>query len=270
MTEQLSREQVKADIVANRDRSLSEQFDRVLSLVKVLRQECPWDRKQTPRSLAHLLLEESYELIDAIDQEDESELKKELGDLFLHLCFQVQLAEERESFRFADVFEALCYKLVNRHPHVFADTVADTEQDVLKNWEALKMTEGRKSLLDGVPKAMSELLRAYRVQKKVSGVGFDWPTDEGVLEKLVEEIEELKHASSRDEQEEEFGDLLFTIVNYSRFIGANPEDALRKATNKFMGRFRAIEEKVQESGRSWSEFSAAELDGLWQEAKAKR
>ncbi|MEI8032767.1 MAG: nucleoside triphosphate pyrophosphohydrolase [Chlorobiaceae bacterium] len=270
MSEQPSREQVKADIVAKRDRSLGEQFYRVLDLVRVLRQECPWDRKQTPKSLAHLLLEESYELIDAIDGEDEVELKKELGDLFLHLCFQVQLAEERNSFRFADVFEALCGKLVNRHPHVFADATADTEQDVLKNWEALKMTEGRKRLLDGVPKAMSELLRAYRVQKKVSGVGFDWPSDEGVLDKLVEEIEELKHANSKEEQEEEFGDLLFTIVNYSRFIGANPEDALRKATNKFMSRFGAVEDKVQETGRSWAEFSAAELDGLWEDVKAQR
>jgi XTP/dITP diphosphohydrolase len=259
----------KEDILQLRERTLPEQFERVLDLVKVLRQECPWDRKQTPESLAHLLLEESYELVDAIDRNDVSELKKELGDLFLHLSFQVVLGEENGSFSFYDVFEALCTKLIGRHPHVFGQATAETEQDVLKNWETLKMKEGRKSLLDGVPRAMSELLRAYRVQKKVAGVGFDWPDGESVLEKLAEELDELKHAGNRDEQEEEFGDLLFTIVNYSRFLGANPEDALRKATNKFMGRFRKVEERVDASGRTWQDYTADELDMLWNEAKQK-
>ncbi len=260
-------EQTKAAIVAKRERTLPEQFERVLSLVKVLRQECPWDRKQTPESLAHLLLEESYELVHAIDQQDEGELKKEIGDLFLHLCFQVQLGEERGTFSFDGVFEALCHKLVHRHPHVFGDTQADTEGEVLKNWESLKMKEGRKRLLEGVPNAMSELLRAYRVQKKVAGVGFDWQSDAGVLDKLVEEISELKNAVSREEQEDEFGDLLFTLVNYSRFISANPEDALRKATNKFIGRFNKVEELVDASGRQWQEYSPEELDLLWKTAK---
>jgi XTP/dITP diphosphohydrolase len=260
---------MKEDILQPRGRTLPEEFERVLDLVKVLRQECPWDRKQTPESLAHLLLEESYELVDAIDRKDVPELKKELGDLFLHLCFQVVIGEENGSFSFHDVFEALCTKLIGRHPHVFGEAIAETEQEVLKNWETLKMKEGRKSLLDGVPKAMSELLRAYRVQKKVAGVGFDWPDGESVLEKLAEELDELKHAGNRDEQEEEFGDLLFTIVNYSRFLGANPEDALRKATNKFMGRFRKVEERVDASGRTWQEYTADELDMLWNEAKQK-
>ncbi len=267
MPEISSIEQLKADIAAKKERTLQEQFERVLSLVKVLRQECPWDRKQTPESLAHLLLEESYELVHAIDQHDEMELKKEIGDLFLHLSFQVLLSEERGTFSFADVFEALCHKLISRHPHVFSDTEAETEQDVIKNWETLKLNEGRKSLLDGVPNSMSELLRAYRVQKKVAGVGFDWPSDEGVLDKLAEEIEELKNAASKEEKEDEFGDLLFTIVNYSRFLGANPEDSLRKATNKFIVRFKRIEEAVQLSGRKWQEFTADELDMLWQQAK---
>ena len=267
MPEKLSIEQLKADIVAKKVRTLQEQFERVLSLVKVLRQECPWDRKQTPESLAHLLLEESYELVHAIDKHDEMELKKEIGDLFLHLSFQVLLSEERGTFSFADVFEALCHKLISRHPHVFSDTEAETEQDVIKNWETLKLNEGRQSLLDGVPNSMSELLRAYRVQKKVAGVGFDWPSDEGVLDKLAEEIEELKNAASKEEKEDEFGDLLFTIVNYSRFLGANPEDSLRKATNKFIVRFKRIEEAVQLSGRKWQEFTADELDKLWQQAK---
>ncbi|NTV98856.1 MAG: nucleoside triphosphate pyrophosphohydrolase [Chlorobiaceae bacterium] len=260
---------MKEDILQQRGRTLPEEFERVLNLVKVLREECPWDRKQTPESLAHLLLEESYELVDAIDRKDLSELKKELGDLFLHLCFQVVLGEENGSFSFHDVFEALCTKLIGRHPHVFGETIAETEQEVLKNWESLKMKEGRKSLLDGVPKAMSELLRAYRVQKKVSGVGFDWPDGASVLEKLAEELEELKHAESAEEQEEEFGDLLFTIVNYSRFLDANPEDALRKATNKFMERFRKVEVAVESTGRNWQEFTADELDSLWNEAKQR-
>ncbi len=267
MPEISSIEQLKADIAAKKERTLQEQFERVLSLVKVLRQECPWDRKQTPESLAHLLLEESYELVHAIDQHDEMELKKEIGDLFLHLSFQVLLSEERGTFSFADVFEALCHKLISRHPHVFSDTEAETEQDVIKNWETLKLNEGRQSLLDGVPNSMSELLRAYRVQKKVAGVGFDWPSDEGVLDKLAEEIEELKNAASKEEKEDEFGDLLFTIVNYSRFLGANPEDSLRKATNKFIVRFKRIEEAVQLSGRKWQEFTADELDKLWHQAK---
>ncbi len=267
MLEKTVIEGLKADIVAQKERTQVEQFERVLSLVKVLRQECPWDRKQTPESLAHLLLEESFELVHAIDQRDETELKKECGDLFLHLCFQVLLGEERGSFSFVDVFDALCQKLIHRHPHVFGDTLAETEGEVLKNWETLKLREGRKSLLDGVPNAMSELLRAYRVQKKVAGVGFDWTSDEGVLDKLVEEIKELKNAATREEQEEEFGDLLFTLVNYSRFLGANPEDALRKSTNKFISRFRKVEEQVEVSGRLWQEYSAAELDELWRVAK---
>ncbi len=262
-------EQLKADIAANKERTLQEQFERVLNLVKVLRQQCPWDRKQTPQSLAHLLLEESYELVHAIDQMDETELKKEIGDLFLHLCFQVLLSEERGSFSFADVFEALSHKLISRHPHVFSDTIAETEQDVLNNWETLKLKEGRQSILDGVPNSMSELLRAYRVQKKVAGVGFDWPSDEGVLDKLAEEIGELKSATSKEEKEEEFGDLLFTIVNYSRFLGANPEDSLRKATNKFIERFKKIEVNVQGSGRNWQDYTAQELDGLWKLAKQR-
>ena len=269
MAEKRTIEQLKEDILAERERTLSEQFLRALSLVEVLRQECPWDRKQTPESLAHLLLEESDELIHAIDQHDETELKKECGDLFLHLSFQVLLGEERGSFSFSEVFDALCHKLISRHPHVFGEVIAETEEVVLQNWERLKLREGRKSMLDGVPNAMSELLRAYRVQKKVAGVGFDWPSDEGVLDKLAEEVRELKEAASKEEREEEFGDLLFTLVNYSRFIGTNPEDALRKATNKFMGRFRHIEETVQASDRNWQEYTPEELDLLWRDAKRR-
>ncbi|NTU52376.1 MAG: nucleoside triphosphate pyrophosphohydrolase [Chlorobiaceae bacterium] len=265
--ENRSIEVLRKSVVNHNAVTPADHFERVVNLVRVLRSECPWDRKQTPESLAHLLLEESYELVHAIDTGDDPELKKELGDLFMHLCFQVLLADEAGKFTFVEVFEAICEKLISRHPHVFADTIAETEQDVLGNWEKLKMKEGRKSLLDGVPNAMSELLRAYRVQKKVAGVGFDWPVDEGVLDKLVEEIAELRNAKSKEEREEEFGDLLFTIVNYSRFIDTNPEDALRKATNKFMGRFRKVETSVLASGRPWQEFSLEDLDSFWNDAK---
>ena len=264
-------EQLKQEILQETGCTLQEKFNRVIKLVKVLRSECPWDRKQTPESLAHLLLEESYELVHAIDEHDDRELKKELGDLFLHVAFQVLMAEESSKFTFSEVFDALCEKLITRHPHVFGEIVADNEQEVVKNWESLKLKEkGRRSLLDGVPKAMSELLRAYRVQKKVAGVGFDWASDEGVLDKLLEEIDELRQASSKEEKETEFGDILFTIVNYSRFIDANPEDSLRKSTNKFMKRFMAVEELVSKSGRSWQEHTADELEALWEQVKKNK
>ncbi len=261
---------LRDEVLNRKGRNLQEKFNRAISLVKVLRSECPWDRKQTPASLSHLLLEESYELVHAIDENDDRELKKELGDLFLHVAFQVLMAEESGKFTFSEVFDVLCEKLINRHPHVFGETVAENEQEILKNWESLKMKEkGRRSLLDGVPKAMSELLRAYRVQKKVAGAGFDWASDEDVLDKLLEEVNELRKAQTKEEKEEEFGDILFTIVNYSRFIGANPEDSLRKSTNKFMKRFMALEELVSQSDRSWQEHTAEELDALWEQVKKK-
>ena len=264
-------EQLRDEVLNRKGTTLQEKFDRVIKLVQVLRSECPWDRKQTPESLSHLLLEESYELIHAIDENDDRELKKELGDLFLHVTFQVLLAEESGKFTFSQVFDTLCDKLISRHPHVFGETVADNEKEVLKNWESLKLKEkGRRSLLDGVPKAMSELLRAYRVQKKVAGVGFDWTSDEGVLDKLLEEIDELRKARTKEDKEAEFGDILFTIVNYSRFIGANPEDSLRKSTNKFMKRFMAVEELVGRSNRSWQEHTPEELDALWEQVKKNK
>ncbi|TCD48096.1 nucleoside triphosphate pyrophosphohydrolase [Chlorobium sp. N1] len=269
MKNAMDSEALKREIASSRERTIQEQFERVMNLVRVLRRECPWDRKQTPESLAHLLLEESYELVDAIDSGDERELRKELGDLFLHVCFQAELGREAGKFTFEEVMDGLCRKLIHRHPHVFADTTAETEGDVLKNWESLKMQEGRKKLLEGVPKAMPELLRAYRVQKKVSGVGFDWPSGQGVLQKLSEEVRELEEAATPEEREEEFGDILFTLVNYSRFIGTNPEDALRRSTAKFIGRFERVEEQVQESGREWRSFTPEELDILWREAKGQ-
>jgi XTP/dITP diphosphohydrolase len=249
--------------------TLGEKFERLYQIVEMLRTECPWDKAQTPDSLVHLTLEEVYEMIHAIDTKDDQELKKELGDLILHLCFQAVLAKERCAFDMADVLDAIAEKLIFRHPHVFGSEHAETAHDVSKNWEKLKMKEGRKSVLEGVPKAMPELLRAYRVQEKSAGVGFDWQHRDEVIKKLQEEIEELHAATSPEEKEEELGDIFFSLVNYSRFIKVNPEDALRKTTEKFIRRFRFVEEQVLRQGKTWSECSLAELDELWNAAKAQ-
>jgi XTP/dITP diphosphohydrolase len=249
--------------------TLGEKFERLYQIVEMLRTECPWDKAQTPDSLVHLTLEEVYEMIHAIDTKDDQELKKELGDLILHLCFQAVLAKERCAFDMADVLDAIAEKLIFRHPHVFGSEHAETAHDVSKNWEKLKMKEGRKSVLEGVPKAMPELLRAYRVQEKAAGVGFDWQHRDEVIKKLQEEIEELHAATSPEEKEEELGDIFFSLVNYSRFIKVNPEDALRKTTEKFIRRFRFVEEQVLRQGKTWSECSLAELDELWNAAKAQ-
>ncbi len=249
--------------------ALGEKFERLYQIVEMLRTECPWDKAQTPDSLVHLTLEEVYEMIHAIDTKDDQELKKELGDLILHLCFQAVLAKERRAFDMADVLDAIAEKLIFRHPHVFGSEHAETAHEVSRNWEKLKMKEGRKSVLEGVPKAMPELLRAYRVQEKAAGVGFDWQHHDEVIKKLQEEIEELRAATSPEEKEEELGDIFFSLVNYSRFIKVNPEDALRKTTEKFIRRFRFMEEQVLRQGKTWSECSLAELDELWNAAKAQ-
>lgn len=246
-----------------------EKFERLAQIVALLRTECPWDRKQTPDSLVHLTLEEVYEMIHAVDAKDESELKKELGDILLHVCFQSVLATERKAFTLDDVLDAIAQKLIFRHPHVFGDAVAKDESAVKANWEKLKMKEGRKSALDGVPRAMPELLRAYRVQEKAASVSFDWASVDGVWEKLREELDELRRAKTRKAREEELGDALFTLVNLSRFLGANPEDALRKTTEKFIRRFQAMETEVAKSGKSWRDFSPQALETLWEKAKRR-
>jgi XTP/dITP diphosphohydrolase len=248
-------------------KSTGEKFERLAEIVALLRTDCPWDRKQTPDSLVHLTLEEVYEMIHAIDSRDEAELKKELGDILLHICFQSVLAAERKAFTIDDVLDAIATKLIFRHPHVFGQDVAKDESAVKANWEKLKMKEGRKSVLDGVPRAMPELLRAYRVQEKAAGVGFDWKTDDGVWKKLNEELLELRHAKTPKACEEELGDVLFTLVNLSRFLKVNPEDALRKTTEKFIRRFQWLETEVQKSGKSWHDFTMEELDALWEKAK---
>jgi len=248
-------------------KTTGEKFERLKEIVALLRTDCAWDRKQTPDSLVHLTLEEVYEMIHAVDSRDEEELKKELGDILLHICFQSVLAAERKAFTIDDVLDAIATKLIFRHPHVFGQDVAKDESAVKANWEKLKMKEGRKSVLDGVPRAMPELLRAYRVQEKAAGVGFDWKTDEGVWEKLNEELSELRRAKTPKAREEELGDVLFTLVNLSRFLKVNPEDALRKMTEKFTRRFQAVEALVQKSGKLWSDFTVEELDEFWEKAK---
>ncbi len=250
-------------------KATGEKFERLAEIVSLLRKDCPWDRKQTPDSLLHLTLEEVYEMIHAVDAKDEQELKKELGDILLHICFQSILAAERKAFTIDDVLDAIAEKLIFRHPHVFGSDVARDESAVKANWEKLKMKEGRKSVLDGVPRAMPELLRAYRVQEKAAGVAFDWKHADGVWEKLNEELLELRQAKTHKAREEELGDVLFTLVNLSRFLKVNPEDALRKMTEKFSKRFQAVEAAVQKSGKSWSDFTMKELDELWEQAKKR-
>ncbi len=259
------KEHLKAHVPQN----LGQKFERLQAILEVLREDCPWDKKQTPESLVHLTLEETYEMIEAIDTHNDPELKKELGDLLLHINFQALMANERKSFTISDVLDAISEKLIYRHPHVFGTETADNEAKVKSNWERLKMKEGRTSVLEGVPSAMPELLRAYRIQEKAAGVGFDWDKKEEVRQKLREELREFEAARTAEELEEELGDILFTLVNYSRFIKTNPEDALRKATNKFRERFLEIEKAVKQSQKPWSAYSLAELDELWDEAKQR-
>lgn len=263
----ISKARLKKRLETDMPKATGEKFERLVEIVSLLRTDCPWDRKQTPDSLVHLTLEEVYEMIHAVDAKDEQELKKELGDILLHICFQSVLAAERKAFTIDDVLDAIAEKLIFRHPHVFGSEVARDESAVKANWEKLKMKEGRKSVLDGVPRAMPELLRAYRVQEKAAGVAFDWKHADGVWEKLNEELSELRHAKTQKAREEELGDVLFTLVNLSRFLKVNPEDALRKMTEKFSRRFQAVEAAVQKSGKAWSDFTMEELDEFWEQAK---
>lgn len=263
----ISKARLKKRLETDMPKATGEKFERLVEIVSLLRTDCPWDRKQTPDSLVHLTLEEVYEMIHAVDAKDEQELKKELGDILLHICFQSVLAAERKAFTIDDVLDAIAEKLIFRHPHVFGSEVARDESAVKANWEKLKMKEGRKSVLDGVPRAMPELLRAYRVQEKAAGVAFDWKHADGVWEKLNEELSELRHAKTQKAREEELGDVLFTLVNLSRFLKVNPEDALRKMTEKFARRFQAVEAAVQKSGKAWSDFTMEELDEFWEQAK---
>lgn len=252
-------------------------LDELIKIMAALRSEkgCPWDKEQTMESLKPFIVEEAYEVLEAIDEKNPEAVKEELGDLLFQIVFQCQIAKEKGEFEMADVIEKIGRKMIARHPHVFGDADYKTTEEVLVHWEAQKKREGkqRESLLEGVPRTLPSLLRAHRLQDRAARVGFDWDKIEDVMKKLDEEIGEFKDAMARKEEvaiEEELGDVLFMLVNISRFIGVNPEDALRKTISKFISRFRYMEMAATESGRKLSDMTLAEMDALWDEAKAKK
>lgn len=256
---------------ANSQSSL-QAFQRLLDIMDRLRVECPWDKKQTIESLRHLTIEEVFELSQAIVDEDYQDVKKELGDIIMHIVFYSRIAEDRNLFTIDDVINGICEKLIIRHPHVFGDTSVKNAEEVADNWEKIKLTkEHNRSVLGGVPDAMPELLKAYRMQEKAAGVGFDWSNKEEVWNKVEEEIGELKYEveneGSKERLTEEFGDLMFALVNYSRFIKVNSGDALEMANKKFKRRFTFVEDKARELGKSLMDMSLDEMNELWEEAK---
>jgi XTP/dITP diphosphohydrolase len=245
-------------------------FERLLNIMDELREKCPWDRKQTFETLRHLTIEETYELGDAILDNDLEEVKKELGDLLLHIVFYSKIGSEKKVFDIADVANHISEKLIHRHPHIYGDTAVENADQVEKNWEAIKLKEGKKSVLEGVPKSLPALVKAYRIQDKVAGVGFDWDNDEEVLAKVKEELEELSteiDSGDLNQMEAEFGDVMFSLVNYARFLKINPETALERTNKKFIKRFNYIEENAEKSQRKVCELSIEEMEVLWQEAK---
>jgi XTP/dITP diphosphohydrolase len=249
----------------------AEAFERLLSIMDELRAKCPWDKKQTLESLRYLTIEETYELSEAIMEKDHQKIKGELGDLMLHIVFYSKIASEKNEFNIADVLDEICAKLVVRHPHIYSDVKADTDEQVKNNWEKIKLKEGSKSVLAGVPSSLPSVVKAYRIQEKARGVGFDWDNTEQVWNKVMEEqnelLSEIKSGEDQEKVEQEFGDLLFALINYSRFIGVNPEDALEKTNKKFIRRFNYIEEKVKQEGKSLHDMTLAEMDVYWNEAK---
>ena len=255
-------------------------FQEFVEIVKRLRKECPWDREQTNDSIKAATIEEAYEVVEAIDNRDYNELRKELGDLLLHVVFHSTIAEESNHFKLEDVITSIQEKLIRRHPHVFGKTEVEDADHVKRNWETIKIKEGRKSVTDGVPVNLPALQRAHRLQEKVSKVGFDWENKEDVWKKVIEEIEEmheienlksqipnLKDKVINEKLENEIGDVLFALVNYSRFLGINPENALRRTNEKFIKRFKYVEEKISESGIQLNDATLKEMDEFWEESK---
>jgi len=246
-------------------------FDRLLTIMDQLRNLCPWDQKQTIESIRHLTIEETYELSDAILEGNLEEVKKELGDLMLHMVFYSRMADEQKAFDMADVLNGISDKLIHRHPHIYGDVEADNEKTVLENWEKLKLKEkGNKSVLGGVPKSLPSLIKAQRIQEKARGVGFDWDNKEQVWDKVNEELAEFKHEEAEGNKEkatEEFGDLLFSLINYARFIKINPEEALEKTNKKFIKRFQYLESASKRDGKSLSDMTLTEMDEYWNAAK---
>ena len=249
------------------------EFTKFVEITKRLRKECPWDREQTHASIRHSLIEETYEVVEAIDNNNMEELKKELGDILLHVVFHANIAEEQNEFSLKQVIDGIIDKLIYRHPHVFSDTKVESTDHIIQNWEKLKKGEGRESLMDGVPKELPALLRAHRLTDKAARVGFDWEKKEDAWKKVDEEMHELHHAIESGKQEDveaEFGDLLFAMVNYSRFINVNPEIALRQTVEKFITRFQYIEKRLKEMGKDFHSSSLEEMDKLWNEAKTAK
>jgi MazG family protein len=247
-------------------------LQRLSDILNELRDKCPWDKKQTIDTLRPLTIEEVYELADAIDQHDWQSLKEELGDILLHILFYVKIAKEQNQFELADVLEHVCNKLVHRHPHIYSDVVAETEEQVSKNWEQLKLKEGKKSLLAGVPKGLPAMVKAVRIQSKAKQVGFEWETAEQVYDKVNEELQELQDELNApkvdtDLVESEFGDVLFSLVNYARFLNIDPEKALEKTNRKFMNRFQKMEAVVWENNQDMQKLSLPEMDAIWNQVK---
>ncbi|WP_179320591.1 nucleoside triphosphate pyrophosphohydrolase [Winogradskyella helgolandensis] len=245
-------------------------FERLLTIMDELREQCPWDKKQTMESLRHLTIEEVYELGDAILDDDLEEVKKELGDVLLHIVFYSKIGSETNNFDIADVCNSICDKLIDRHPHIYGDVVVKDEAEVKRNWEQLKLKEGKSSVLEGVPKSLPAVVKASRIQEKVAGVGFDWEEPEQVFEKVEEEIAELKVEIAKgdlDAIESEFGDVMFSMINYARFLKVNPENALERTNKKFIKRFQYLESKAKELNKSLKDMTLSEMDVFWEEAK---
>jgi len=245
-------------------------FERLLTIMDKLRAECPWDKKQTLESLRYLTIEETYELADAILEKDMDEIKGELGDLMLHMVFYSKIASETNDFDVADVLNTVCDKLVERHPHIYGDVLADTEEEVKENWEKIKLKKGKKSVLQGVPKSLPAMVKSTRIQEKARGVGFDWDNKEQVFEKVKEEFSELhKEVEKNDVSaiEDEFGDVLFSMINYARFIGVDPEMALERTNKKFIKRFQYLEAESKKDGKEMGEMTLDEMDEYWNKAK---
>ena len=244
-------------------------IEKLIKIMDELREKCPWDKKQTIQSLRHLTIEEVYELSESIQNQNYDEIKKELGDLLLHIVFYSKIASENNKFSFDDVIEDICKKLVDRHPHMYGDMSLSSEADVKSNWEKIKLKEGRKSILSGVPKSLPTLIKSYRIQEKVSGIGFDWKLKKDVISKIKEEINELEVEINNDTNkiEDEFGDLLFSLINYSRFLKINADDALNKTNQKFIKRFKKMENIIQNGSKKIEDLDLNELNHYWLVAK---
>ncbi len=248
-----------------------EAFLKLLNIMDELREKCPWDKKQTLESIRHLTIEETYELSEAIIEKNYQDIKKELGDLLLHIVFYAKIGSEEQHFNIEDIINSINEKLIRRHPHIFGNKKVKDAEEVKENWEKIKMNEGKRSVLSGVPLSLPAMIKAYRIQDKAKGMGFDWEKPEQVWEKVEEEMKELRaeidNMAAAEKVENEFGDLLFALINYARFIGVNPEDALEKTNKKFIKRFLYLESKAKENGNSLKSMSLKEMDVFWNEAK---